>query len=274
MNNFELIDNYLTNRLGEDEKAAFEKQLVSDSSLKTDVEFQKGILEAVKKARANELKAMLQKVPVGGTASFDFPVLRMAAAIVGAGILLTGLTLYFKSGKAPNMTTSMEDSVNKKIDSNDFEPLEEPTTKAIESKSEKSDDEQKVKPENLTKDTPKSPTIEVTNPTNETIQDSEKEKSHLEGNKTSTTSTLEVVLDSSNKKYSFHYQFNNGKLLLYGAFDKSLYEILDINGDKQAIFIFYKNAYYAIDPKQENITLLEPIKDNMLIGKLNAYRKK
>jgi hypothetical protein len=39
MSNFELIDDYLTNRLNEQEKEAFEKQLESDPALKADVDF-------------------------------------------------------------------------------------------------------------------------------------------------------------------------------------------------------------------------------------------
>ena len=63
MTNFELIDEYLTNRLTESEKVAFEQQVASDPSLKADVELQINILEGIKSLRASELIAMLNNVP-------------------------------------------------------------------------------------------------------------------------------------------------------------------------------------------------------------------
>ena len=77
MSNFELIDDYLSNRLTGAEKEAFEKQLNNDPSLKSDLDFQKRIVEGIRTARATELKSMLSKVPVGGaSASMDFSVMK------------------------------------------------------------------------------------------------------------------------------------------------------------------------------------------------------
>jgi hypothetical protein len=274
MNNFELIDNYLTNRLEESQQVAFEKQLASDPSLRAYVEFQKSILEGVKNARAAELKAMLQKIPVGGIASFDFPMLRMAAAIVGAGLLLTALTFYFRNGATPKMATSIEDSINKKIDSNDYELLEEPIAPA--NKNEKGVEKEVVKKGDLKDDiskTVKSPKIDAVDPSIEMIDNSSKESSGKEISKSViANSHIGVDIDPSNKKYSFHYQFNKEKLILYGPFDKSLYEILEINGETHSVFMFYKNTYYTLDEKKSAITLLEPIKDKALISKLSEYK--
>jgi hypothetical protein len=275
MNNFELIDDYLTNRLEESERVAFEKQLDSDLSLRADLEFQKSILEGVKKTRAAELKAMLQKVPVGAIASFDFPMLRMAAAIVGAGLLLTALTFYFRNGETPKMATSIEDSINKKIDSNDFELLEEPIAPVIENKNEKEAEKDEVKKSNLKDEisNTESPKIEAVDPSIEMIDNSSKGNSGKEIGKTVIAgSHVDVDIDSSNKKYSFHYQFNKEKLILYGPFDKTLYEILEINGETHSVFMFYKNAYYILDETKSTVTLLEPIKDKALITKLSEYR--
>jgi hypothetical protein len=279
MNNFELIDNYLTNRLEESEKVAFEKQLASDPSLKADVEFQKSILEGVKNARTAELKAMLQKIPLGGIAPFDFPMLRMAAAIVGAGLLLTALTFYFRNGAAPKMATSIEDSINKKIDSNDYELLEEPIAPAIENKNEKEVQKVEVKKSDLKDEvskTVKSPKIEAVDPSVEMIDNSSSKISSGKemGKSVITNSHIGVDIDSSNKKYSFHYQFNKEKLILYGPFDKTLYEILELTGETHSVFMYYKNAYYILDETKSTVTLLVPIKDKALIAKLSEYKDK
>ena len=142
MNNFELIDDYLTNKLGEAEKAAFEKQLESDPALKADVALQNQILEGVRKARAAELKTMLQNVPIGGSA-ISWPVLRMAAGIVGAGVLIAGLSYYFRSHENINpssLSTSIEDSIKQKEKTT--EPMEE---KKVESTLEEAKNNESVK---------------------------------------------------------------------------------------------------------------------------------
>jgi hypothetical protein len=281
MNNFELIDDYLTNRLGDAEKVAFEKQLASDPSLKADAELQKQILEGVKKARAAELKFMLQKVPVGGSTSFNFPMLRMAAGVVGAGLLIAALSFYFKNGKeVPNMSTSIEDSINK-ADPKDFEPLEEPTVAPIqpsENKEKKATETIDKKQDPSKKETARSteqtkPKIEAIDPSNEVIDNTEKSTVAKETSKSAiTASHIAVDVDSANKKYSFHYQFSKGKLMLYGLFDKALYEILEINGENHSVFMFYKDNYYLLNEKQYVVTLLEPIKDKALIAKLSEYK--
>ncbi len=281
MSNFELIDNYLTNRLGDAEKVAFEMQLASDPSLKADVTLQKQILEGVKKARAVELKAMLQKVPVGGSASFNFPMLRMAAGVVGAGLLIAALSLYFKNGKeVPNMSSSIEDSINK-IDPKDFEPLEEPTvapTQPTENKEKKATETIDKTQDHSKKETARpteepKPKIEALDPSNELIDNTEKTLvTKAESKSSITASHIAVDVDSANKKYSFHYQFSKGKLMLYGSFDKALYEILEINGENHSVFMFYKDNYYLLNEKQSVVTLLEPIKDKALIAKLSEYK--
>ncbi len=280
MNNFELIDDYLTNRLGDAEKVAFEMQLASDPTLKADVELQKQILEGVKRMRAAELKAMLQKVSVGGSATFNMPMLRMAAGVIGAGLLIAALSFYFRNGnEAPNMSTSIEDSIHK-VDPKDFEPLEEPTasTKPVEKKEEKAIEQVESKSDNTKKEIVKpteqvKPKIEAVDPSNEMIDNSEKGSIGKETSKSAiTASHIAVDVDSSSKKYTFHYQFNKGKLMLYGSFDKTLYEILEINGENHSVFMFYRDNYYLLNEKQSSITTLEPIKDKALIARLSEYR--
>lgn len=282
MNNFELIDDYLTNKLGEAEKAAFEKQLESDPALKADVALQNQILEGVRKARAAELKTMLQNVPIGGSA-ISWPVLRMAAGIVGAGVLIAGLSYYFRSHENINpssLSTSIEDSIKQKEKTT--EPMEEkkvePTLEeAKNNESVKVVEEKKPvekKKEDLKPLKANQPKIEAVDPSNEMIDNSSSHSlTQAESAKSViTASHIAVETDSSNKKYSFHYQFNKGKLMLFGTFDKGLYEILEINSDTHSVFMFYKDNYYLLDEKQAKITLLEPIKDKALVAKLKEYR--
>ncbi|MCX8490342.1 MAG: hypothetical protein ORN54_04670 [Cyclobacteriaceae bacterium] len=283
MKNFELIDDYLTNRLSGESKIDFEKQIELDPSLKADLQLQKVILESVKKARAAELKAMLQNVPIGGSAGItQFSVMKMAAGVIGAGLLIAGLSYYFKnsSENGSNMSTSLEDSI-KKVSTDDFEPLEEPL--AITPEEEKKDAQQtpletklRIKStENPIKTAIPAinPKMDLVDPTKDMIEGDSRPVINQQTAKSPVSiSQIKVDVLSENKKYSFHYQFSEGKFLLYGDFDKPLYEILEINDDATRVFMFYKEQYYLLDEKQTKATPLQPITDLELISKLREYR--
>lgn len=283
MSNFELIDDYLTNRLSGEAKIDFEKQVEADPSLKTDLQLQKVILESVKKARAAELKTMLQNVPIGGSTGIaQFSVMKMAAGIIGAGLLLAALGYYFSNtgDNGPKMSTSLEDSI-KKVNPNDFEPLEEPlATTAKEEKKNERQPKVENKPDPKTTENPVKTTASATKPKMDLVDPS---KDMLEGDsrplisqqtpkKPVSTSHIKVDVLTDDKKYSFHYQFSEGKLLLYGAFDTSLYEILEINGEMHRVFMFYKDHYYLLDENQTKAAPLQPIMDPELISKLKEFR--
>jgi hypothetical protein len=283
MNSFELIDDYLTNRLTGDEKIAFEKQVEADPSLKTDLQLQKVILESVKKARAAELKTMLQNVPIGGSTGIaQFSVMKMAAGIIGAGLLLAALSYYFSNtgDNGPNMSTSLEDSI-KKVNPNDFEPLEEPlATTAKEEKKNERQPKVENKPDPKTTENPvktaapaTKPKMDLVDPTKDMLEgDSRPLTSQQTPKKPVSTSHIKVDVLTDDKKYSFHYQFSEGKLHLYGAFDTSLYEILEINGEMHRVFMFYKDQYYLLDENQTKAAPLQPIMDPELISKLKEFR--
>lgn len=283
MTNFELIDDYLTNRLTESEKVVFEQQMASDPSLKADVELQKNILEGIKGARAAELKSMLNNVPIGSPVSVSFSALKIAAGIVGAGLLIGSIYYYMQPKglkEGPNLSTSIQDSLqdNDSVESGKkIIPLEEPakeddnTTIVTEPEKEKVPVRKKEKAKPSAVNQPK---IEVHDPTEElSSEDNKNEIVTPENSKSAVTlSHIQVETDSSSKKYNFHYQFNNGKLQLFGPFDNSLYEILEINGDNHNVFLFYRENYYLLDEQQDEITKLPLIKDAALIKKLKEFR--
>ena len=278
MSNVELIDDYLTNRLSQQDRNAFEAQMKSDPTLKADVEIQSQIVDGLKKARASELKAMLNKVPVGGPASMS--PLQIAAGVLGTAILVSSIYFYFKpdaTPEVPNNTTTLEDS-NKQN-----EPIEE--TPAIQEE-KKDNPANEVKVEETTKQksvapiepkaTAKSvtkPALDVVDPSSE-LTESTATRGSVESSKpVRASSKMEVEVDSSNKKYAFHYQFVSNKMILFGSFDKGLYEILEINGNINSTFLFYKENYYLLDDSKNEITPLEMIRDKTLLQKLKEYRK-
>ncbi len=283
MNNFELIDDYLTNRLSEGEKEGFEKQLESDPALKADVDLQRTILEGIKNARAAQLKSMLSNVPVPSGQVVEFTMARMAASIIGAGVIGAAIYFYFQPGDVPNLKDASAD-FNKK--SEQVQSAQDQTKPEVTPLEEKQEATPVIAPAKEEKTTPAKtplkesrtevaqPKLDVTDPSEEMKDDENKPGSSESGKKTITTSHVDVETDTANKKYSFHYQFASGKLFLYGPFDTNLYEILEINSGAHSVFLFYKDSYYLLDEKQIKISRLEPINDQELLKKLKAYRGK
>lgn len=274
MSNFELIDDYLTNRLQEADRKAFEQQLETDASLKEDLAFQRQLVEGVKRARVAELKSMLSNVPVGGN---SWSGGKTITAAVSAAVVITSLYLYMKDD-AKTLTTSeaqTEDSANlPDAGSKETTSLTSEDLTVKESSDIQNPDGGKsaiTKDKKVTKPVRK-PDLNVLDPSAE-FSDTEQVTSEVTPARSEISlSKMEVITGLVDKKHDFHYQFVQGKLMLYGPFDKSLYEILEIHGESHAVFLFYKENYYLLDETQTAITSLHPIRDGQLIKKLKEYR--
>lgn len=284
MNNFELIDDYLTNRLSEEEKEGFEKQLGSDPALKADVDLQRTVLEGIKNARAAQLKSMLNNVPVPSAHVVEFTMARMAASIIGAGVIGAAVYFYFQPGDVPNLKDASADFNKKSEQVQSVQDQTKPVVSPLEESKQEAapviapPEKEKTTTSKAPRAEPKTevtqPKLDITDPSEE-MKDGENKPGSSESTKKSiTASHVEVETDTANKKYTFHYQFASGKLFLYGPFDTNLYEILEINSDAHSVFLFYKDSYYLLDEKQIKISRLEPISDQELLKKLKAYRGK
>jgi hypothetical protein len=280
MNNFELIDDYLANRLKGGEREAFESQLGNDPALKSELELQKQIVEGIKHARATELKAMLSRVPVGG-AQIEFSVLRIAAGVVLAGVVSAATYYYFKSEESFPPIENAAADVAKKDSAKPEETKPEATTTPEENEGDKvvaPEKKEKASKENPSEEIKPAvkPSIELADPSAELSEESRPSVELPEsGSKPEIApSHVQVQMDSSNKKYDFHYQFAGNKLMLYGSFDRSLYEVLEINNGNHALFLFYKNNFYLLDESNKDITKLSAITDQALLKKLREYRSR
>jgi hypothetical protein len=281
MNNFELIDDYLANRLTGGEKEAFESQLGNDPTLKSELEFQKQIVEGIKHARATELKSMLSRVQVGGGAQIEFSVLRIAAGVVLAGVVGAATYYYFKSEESFPPIENAAADVSKKDAAKPEEAKPESTTAPSENKDDKvaaPEKKEKASKEDSSGDIKPAvkPSIELADPSAELAEENRPSVELPESvSRTEIApSHVQVQMDSSNKKYDFHYQFAGNKLMLYGSFDRSLYEVLEINNQNHALFLFYKNNFYLLEESNKDITKLSAITDQALLKKLREYRSR
>ena len=81
---------------------------------------------------------------------------------------------------------------------------------------------------------------------------------------------VEVKLD---KKYDFHYQVRNGGLVLYGNFNESPFEVIELKTN-QGInsYLYFKNQFYSLTDKSENINPLVVLTNKELIIELERRR--
>lgn len=278
---FELLDQYVGNRLNAEEKASFEKKLETDAELKKEVKLQQQIVEGVRKQRTLELKKMLNDIPLSSIPSEGPSLLTQVGLwVVVAGFVGTGLYFYFNQEKPLPQEPIVEEVV--KEQNTTEEPAAEPEIKS--EKPSEAESEVVVQPKNSSAEIPKakSPeqaeekpvqpsTLDVFDP-NEDANASDKVNTETEKAKSASAPSI-IVETQLDKKYNFHYQFKDDKLYLYGSFEKNLYEIMEFFSDnKRTMFLFYKDNYYLLNEENEKVRALSPIHDADLLKKLKDYR--
>ncbi len=283
MSNFELVEEYVTNRLKGSELAAFESQMASDPSLKAEVALQSQIINGLKSARAAELKAMLNNVPIGAAPVIQFTGWKIAAGFIGIALVASAFYFYYKKENGaiqlPKLSTSIEDSIKQQVEEKESAEAENliPSEEKVDATSEKEASNKK----NTVEEPAKNKASEVTRPAFDIVDPSadmdntDQHEIRKEGVRNAlVVSPIMVDVDSSNKKYDFHYQFAQEKLILYGSFGKGLYEILEINGEGKSVFLFYRENYYLLNSSNNEVSPLEEIRDKALLLKLKEYRGK
>jgi hypothetical protein len=292
---FELLDDYLTNRMREQDRSAFEQRLQADPDLKNELIIQKRLVKGIQNARVAELKSMLNNVAVPAH-GLESPGTKIAIGTVLSILIAAGAYWYFKQDetKALQKEVAVEEqtldvpvvpksetqikSETESVDTHNNEIDKNQTSAGTEdSKPSQSGKPAPVKaPGKKDADKPasaKEPVIDVFDPG---VQENEKDAPGPRENQqlfTSKNSSLVVETDTDNRKYSFHYQFKNGKLFLYGPLEKNLYEILEFFTDeKRTVFLYYKNNYYLLEERDFKVRPLTSISDPALLKKLKEYR--
>ena len=294
----ELLDDYLSNKLDGQEKVGFEKRLESDASLKSEYKLQKALVEGIKHTRMVELKSMLNQtvIPPASTGS---AILKITLSVLLAGAATAGLYYFFQNNNEVAPETEETAIITNEA------PAESPLV-AEEQPEEQTTNESPVSPaavtkeeatkkditrkENTTRQQPETRSAESTQTANTPVKqpdlnpydpteelDTNQDKPQpVEGSRTTervTTSRIKVEIEEGNKKFSFHYQFKEGKLMLYGSFEKDLYEILEFfDNNKRTVFLYYNSNYYLLDETKEKPTPLKAIADPDLLKKLREYR--
>ncbi len=292
MSNLELIDAYLRDKLDSESKVRFEQEMEADDQLKQEFRFQQEIVEGIKEARRMELKAMLDNVAIGdgsGGSAALFSKLISAAVVIG----IVGWGIYSLTDPGEEQEYMPVSEQNESVD--ELIALEETLKHEIAEETETVGQEVTEQEEDL-----EETTTAITNETLETSDDQavivepeinrpdaivsfegdgeEHDSVQAPGSvqmdsKEEDNPTIEVAVDNTRKKFTFHYQFKEGKLFLYGDFSSDLYEILEFNTNgERSIFLYYKGKYYDLDENNQKIVELKAVKDKTVISKLEAAR--
>lgn len=294
MSNTDQINAYFGNEMTDAERLEFEARLQSDPELKSEFNFHKEIVDALKDARKAELKAMLDKVPVGGGGSASTSsVGKVLTAVVVAGLIGAGIYYLWPIEQPVEETENItlaepaeEPAAEEEKEVEETEPAviseneaEKESGTVEESTVVKPEEKPTEEPANTADVTPVRPEIHKPDvaPAFETAEDpadSLEAPGNTLGSATySDHAALDVEIDNTSRNFTFHYQFKSGKLFLYGSFDKGLYEILEINSKgEKTLFLYYKDKFYPLNKNQVKIVPLDAVKESSLIEKLKTAR--
>lgn len=282
---FELLDDYLANRMPAEERAAFEQKIQADPALQQSMAMQQALITSLRQARVAELKAMLNNVPLGSIPGSTSAVL--TKVFVGIGLVAAiGTGIYFLL----NDTTSTAPVQEKAVDTAQatVEPVSPDEAKAAEppvtieenvtKKGTSSSTSTKKKAKKTVPPAPIADKIKVFDPTedlqNESTEPSANDILAIDDINTSFEPSITVTVDSTSRRHTFHYKLENDALLLYGPFEKNLFEILEFFSDnKRTAFLYHKKTYYYLK-ETDKTTALTPVQDPALLNKLRQYRTK
>lgn len=87
---------------------------------------------------------------------------------------------------------------------------------------------------------------------------------------TKTTFEIETKSDTKNQ---FHYRFKSGKLILFGDFSGSTYEIIELNSTLgKSYYLYYNSNFYPLSVDNTKITELRVLSDKTLIDELKKIK--
>lgn len=280
---FELLDDYLTNRMREQDRSAFEQKLKAEPDLQHEYVLQKRLIQGIKDARVTELKSMLNNVSVPANGPVNAIATKILLGTVVTLMIAAAAYWYFKRDQVREAQPAAQ-SAQQVVEApkpETISPLpeikqetQEPVAsqkQAVETdKNQTSAGTEHRKPSLARKPDPvAAPAIKNKEKSAETVTP-ESEVNSQSGN----ASSLVVETEPNNIQYTFHYQFKDGKLFLYGPMKDNEFEIIEFrNGESPATVLSYKNQYYLLEDAGNQINPLTPITEEALIKRLKEHLK-
>ena len=283
------IDSYLRQEMTDLERAGFERRMHENPELHEEVKRQDAYISAIRQERIIELKSGLQAVQISLWSATAMEFARIAAISAGIGLASLGGYYYFSQQKAgvKDKAELVKETpfIQKEKQDNSVANFQQPADNSAEPAEIKTNTETKpavsagpAKQKSAT-DLPASPEREIEEPVFKSVQPSTPQDINLPedgiSHKTAPESMQPEVVIKRDNREKFHYQFMDGKLVLYADFNEKLYEVLELNqhGKKQ-LYLSYDGKFYSLNPEVNEITPLSQVKDRNLLQILAIYQKK
>lgn len=295
---FELLDDYLTNRMSEDDRTAFEQKIQADPDLQHEYALQKRLIEGIKNARVAELKSMLNKAPIpanhtGASLASKIVLGTAIALIAAAGYWYFNQTTTPSEADSITITQEPPKTEDQPLATPDAEIVNEPVQQppAVQQKpkvevgknqtsagTEHSKPSLARKPDPLTAPAPDKPRRNGENGISvpDVSETGEAQNAGAEGDHTieAGAAALAVETDPESTLYKFHYQFLDGKVVLFGPFATRSYEVIRLADEGSPVFLYYRDQYYPLEDADNNVRPLEAVTDQALLQKLKKSGNK
>lgn len=282
----EQIESYFSGEMQGADRLVFEGRVASNPELKEEFDIQNQIVESLKTQRKAELKTRLNSISVEPT---FLGVLLQSSLIKPLVYAVTGLAItsgsyiYYNSqeqgqhvlqiikGKSDYITHEVIDVTGYTELTYRYKPkalsLPEIETVAL------------AEPELKKEINKKEIRFEVPNVGDQSLKDDflVNSMSIFEGAKSIDQVPSVSSIDKINiqaiysRRYDFHYRMEGNRLYLYGKFDESPYEIIEINspGNKE-LFFYYDESFYGLSKNASSVTPLSKIQNDKMIEELST----
>lgn len=280
MTNNERIDAYFNSDLSEVEKQNLLNDLDSNPGLKEEFEFQQEVVNGIKAYRKQELIAKLDNIQIVSTGQALLIKTIAVIGIVGAGTV--GTILWMDNNDIPEETNVIKtEEVTTQPEEIPVESISPETETAIVENIEETDTpvDKAENPESISKEVESNiPEVAIPEFNEPEVDTTVKTDEDLVA--PDAVNTSDLVLSSQtdvdiiiSKKYNFHYQAKDGKLLLYGDFNDSPFEIIEIKTNIGInTYLFYKENFFELKQDNEEIRPLEVVENKELIKELQKRR--
>jgi hypothetical protein len=284
MTNIERIEAYFNNDLPDVERELLLQDIDADPALKEDFQFQENVIEGIKAYRKTELIARLDAVQIASPG--QALLLKTLGGVGIAGIIAVGTFMWVNSADentVPDEISTTEQVVAPTENTQEIAEAAPEISSAEEPKAETQEVKTTEAKSARAKTTKNQPVAAVPDVVIPDVQEPEGASSanideDLTAPKAMSSSAIRLSSSTDvevklSKKYNFHYQVKNGGLTLFGNFNESPFEVIELKTNKGInSYLYFKEHFYALANDSEEIRPLDVLENAQLIKELEKRR--
>ena len=290
MTNNERIEAYFNNELSESDRLQLMQDIDSDASLKSEFQFQENVIDGIKNYRKKELIARLDNIQVASTGQSI--LLKTIGAVGIATVVTVGTYMWINRAEEAPITSEevnnteqlvvQPEETQEGVNEIQNNPVveEDKTTSEVVTEAQNSE-AVTSEPAIITPEKDDSGAVpmvvipEVDEPETGSSVNVDEDLSAPEAMASSSIrlrSSTDVEIKLS-KKYNFHYQVKDGGLILFGKFNDSPFEVIELKTNKGInSYLYFEEHFYSLANVSEVIMPLILIENKQLIKELEKRR--